>query len=247
MTDLPAAPERIRIRQVAICAPDIRPVERAVEQALDITAAHRDKPGAPIWMFNGVFPVGDTFLEILQPERSSAPTQKFLDKQGGAAGYMLLLQVDDIDRARARATAVGVRIAMDMPKRNYHGVTAQALHLHPGDTRGALTSFDWMENWEDWAWGGDAWRWHQRTDVVQGIVGAEIASADPDALAAHYALLLGRPVHDDNTIELDGGTLRFVAGAPGARDRLSGIDMTATDRARVGETVEVARTTIALV
>ena len=86
MSELPPAPDRIRIRQIAICTPDIRPVERAVEQELDITPVHRDRPGAPIWMFNGVFPVGDTFLEILQPERPEAPTRKFLEKQGGAAG-----------------------------------------------------------------------------------------------------------------------------------------------------------------
>jgi hypothetical protein len=69
MSDLPTAPERIRVRQIALCAPDIRPVERQAEQALDITASQRDKPGPLIWMYNGVFPIGDSFLEILQPER----------------------------------------------------------------------------------------------------------------------------------------------------------------------------------
>ena len=81
MSQLPPAPDKIRIRQIALCVPDIRPVERQVEQVLDITAAHRDKPGPPIWMYNGVFPVGASFLEILQPERPEAPTTKFLQKQ----------------------------------------------------------------------------------------------------------------------------------------------------------------------
>ena len=80
MSELPPAPAKIRIRQIALCVPDIRPVERQVEQVLDITASHRDKPGPPIWMYNGVFPVGDSFLEILQPERPEAPTTKFLQK-----------------------------------------------------------------------------------------------------------------------------------------------------------------------
>ncbi len=115
MATLPPAPERMRIRQIAICAPDIRPVERAVVQALDITPVHRDKPGPPIWMYNGVFAIGDTFLEILQPERPEAPTTKFLEKQGGAAGYMLIIQVDDMDRARARAEAAGVRVVWEIP------------------------------------------------------------------------------------------------------------------------------------
>jgi hypothetical protein len=247
MSNLPPAPEHIRIRQIAICAPDIRPVEREVERALDITPAHRDKPGAPIWMFNGVFAIGDTFLEILQPERPEAPTQKFLEKQGGAAGYMLILQVDDLAKARARAEAAKVRIVMDMPVREYHGVKGSGIHLHPGDTGGVLTSFDWMEDWDSWAWAGQAWPWHRRTDVVSGMVAAEISSTDPDRVAARFSELLGRDLDDDRSIGLDNTRVRFVEGPAGSRDRLTGIDMTATDRARVGETFEFARTLVRLV
>ena len=247
MSNLPPAPEQIRIRQIAICAPDIRPVEREVERALDITPAHRDRPGAPIWMFNGVFVVGDTFLEILQPERAEAPTQKFLEKQGGAAGYMLILQVNDLAKARARAEAAKVRVVMDMPVREYHGVKGGGIHLHPGDTGGVLTSFDWMEDWDSWAWAGQAWPWHRRTDVVSGMVAAEISSTDPDRVANRFSELLGRALDDDRSIGLDGTRIRFVEGPTGSRDRLTGIDMTATDRARVGETFEFARTLVRLV
>ncbi len=247
MTELPPAPDRIRIRQIAICAPDIWPVEKAVAETLQITPTHRDKPGAPIWMYNGVYAVGDTFLEILQPERAEAPTQKFLEKQGGAAGYMLLLQVDDLSKARARAEAAGVRIVMDMPQREYHGVKAAAIHLHPADTGGVLTSFDWMEDWDSWAWAGQAWPWHQRTSVVSNMVAAEISSADPDRVAARFAEFIGRDLNDDRSIELENSQIRFVEGPAGSRDRLTGIDMTATDRARVGETHEFARTLVRLV
>lgn len=247
MSQLPPAPDRIRIRQIAICAPDIWPVERAVGRDLEITPSQRDRPGPPIHMFNGVYPIGHTFLEILQPERPEAPTQKFLEKQGGAAGYMLLLQVDDIARAHARAKAVGVRVVMEVPKREHHGVESTAIHLHPGDTCGVLTSFDWMADWDAWAWGGSAWQWHQRTGVVSAIVGAEIASTHADPVAARFAELLGREVDDDRTIALEGSYLRFVDAPAGTRDRLTGIDMTATDRSRVGETFEYARTTVRLV
>lgn len=247
MSELPPAPDRIRIRQIAICCPDIRPVERAVEAALEITPVHRDRPSAPIWMFNGVFPVGNTFLEILQPERPEAPTQKFLEKQGGAAGYMLILQVDDLAKARARAEAAGVRIVADMPARDYHGVKGAAIHLHPADTGGALTSFDWMEDWDSWAWAGAAWPWHQRTDVVSRIVAAEISATDPGKVGARFAELLGRELAADGTIALEDSSIRFVDAAAGSRDRLTGIDMTATDRARAGETFEFCRTTVRLV
>jgi len=247
MNNLPPAPERIRIRQIAICAPDTRPTEREVESALDITPVHRDRPGAPIWMFNGVFAIGNTFLEILQPERPEAPTQKFLDKQGGAAGYMLILQVDDLGKARARAEAANVRIVMDMPIREHNGVKGGGIHLHPGDTGGVLTSFDWMEDWDSWAWAGQAWPWHRRTDVVSGMVAAEISSTDPDRVATRFSELLGRELDADGSIALDDTSVRFVDGPAGSRDRLTGIDMTATDRARAGETFEFARTLVKLV
>ncbi len=247
MSDLPPSLENIRIRQIAICAPDIRPVERAVEHALDITPAHRDKPGAPIWMFNGVFAIGDTFLEILQPERPEAPTRKFLEKQGGAAGYMLILQVDDLEKARTRAEAANVRVVMEFPIRDYHGIKGGAIHLHPGDTGGVLTSLDWMEDKDSWAWAGPAWPWHRRTDVVSGMVAAEISSTDPDRVAKRFSELLGRDLDDDRAIALDDSHVRFVEGPAGSRDRLTGIDMTATDRNRAGETFEFARTVVRLV
>lgn len=247
MSKLPPAPGKIRIRQIAICTPDIRPVEREIEQAFDITPVHRDRPGPPIWMFNGVFAIGNTFLEILQPERPEAPTQKFLEKQGGAGGYMLILQVDDLAKARARAEAANVRIVMDMPVREYHGVKGGAIHLHPGDTGGALTSFDWMEDWDSWAWAGQAWPWHRRTDVVSGMVAAEIASANADQVANRFSELLGRELDDERSIALEDTRVRFVDAPAGSRDRLTGIDMLATDRARVGETWEFARTRFRLV
>lgn len=247
MHDLPNLAKRVRIRQVALCTDDIWPVETAVAQQLQVTPVHRDKPGAPIWMFNSVIAIGSTFLEILQPERAAAPTQKFLDKQGGPAGYMLLLQVDDIDAARARAEAANVRVVMDMPKRSYHGITGAAVHLHPGDTGGVLTSLDWMEDWDSWAWGGQAWPWHQRTDVVSGIVGVEVTCADPAKVAQGFARFIGREVDARGRMQLDESYVHFVKGDSGQRDRLTAIDMAATDRTRVGEQFEFARTKVRLV
>ncbi|MGB0998075.1 MAG: hypothetical protein ACPGXJ_07325 [Pseudomonadales bacterium] len=247
MSNLPSPATKIRIRQIALCTEDIWPVETAVAQQLEITPVHRDKPGAPIWMYNSVIAVGNTFLEILQPERASAPTQKFLDKQGGPGGYMLLLQVDDLDAARARAEAADVRIVMDAPKRKYHGVNGAAIHLHPGDTGGVLTSFDWMEEWDSWAWGGQAWPWHQRTDVVKGIVGAEISCANPKSVAERFSEFIGRSVDAKGRMELDESYINFVQGNAEERDRLTAIYMLAADDANRGKEFEFARTKIRLI
>ncbi len=247
MSNLPKPAAKIRIRQVALCTDDIWPVETAIARELEITPVHRDKPSAPIWMYNSVIAVGNTFLEILQPERTSAPTQKFLNKQGGPGGYMLLLQVDDLDAARTRAEAAKVRVVMDAPKRKYHGVTGAAVHLHPADTGGVLTSFDWMEEWESWAWGGQAWPWHQRTDVVSGIVGAEISCSDPGRVAQRFSEFVGRGVDAQGRMELDESYIDFVQGNSEERDRLTAVDMRASVHACRGQEFEFARTKIRLV
>jgi hypothetical protein len=247
MSQLPRGAGRIRIRQVAICAPAVWPVETAVSGTLGVATSHRDRPGPPIWMTNAVMAVGDTFLEIIEPVHPDAPSQRFLDKQGGPGGYMLLLQVDDLAAARARAEAAGVRVVLDLPERDYHGVTGAAVHLHPADTGGVLTSFDWMQDADAWAWGGRAWPWHRHTEVVSGIVGVEISSTDPDRVAYRFAEILGREIDANGDIALDGSYIRFVRGQTGSRDRLTGIDITASDRSRVGETHVFARTTISLV
>ncbi len=241
------APFTVRLRQIAICAPDIWPVEREVIDKLQIATVHRDRPQPTFWMSNAVMPVGDTFLEILQPERDEAPTRKFLEKQGGAAGYMLLLQVSDLDAARQRVDSMNIRVVHAAPPAERNGIMSGGIHLHPADTRGVLTSLDWMEDWDEWAWAGTTWHWHRREDVVNKIVAAEISSAEPDQVAERFARLLDRPVGPDREIALDEGVLRFVAAPADQRDRLTGIDMQAADRSRAGERFEFCRTLVRLV
>ena len=79
------------------------------------------------------------------------------------------------------------------------------------------------------------------------MVAAEISSTNPDRVANKFSELLGRDLDDDRTIALDDSHIRFVEGPAGSRDRLTGIDMTATDRNRAGETFEFARTVVRLV
>jgi len=241
-----AGTDMVRIRQVALCTDDIWREEKRLVTALDIAGVHRDPPNV-FEMRNTVFAVGDTFLEILQPVAESAPSARFLAKHGGPGGYMLLLQVGDRDAARARVDELGVRVVHDSPPARQHGVEASALHLHPADTGGTLISIDTMDPPDGWAWGGRAWKGHAHTDVVDGIVGVELRSHDPDQLAERFGRLVGRAVDGDRTIGLDGGEVRVVEGPAGSPDQLTAIDMHATDRRRAGETVVVAGTDIRLV
>ncbi len=242
----PSPNDTVRIRQVALCTDDIWRDEKQLVTELDIAGVHRDPPNV-FEMRNTVFAVGETFLEILQPVADTAPSARFLAKHGGPGGYMLLLQVGDREAARARVDALGVRVVFDAPLSRVHGVEASSLHLHPGDTGGTLISLDTMDPPDGWAWGGRAWQGHAHTGVVDGIVGVELRSADPDVLAERFGRLVGRQVGDDRTIELDGGVVRVVSGPDGSPDQLTAVEMRATDRTRVGETVVVSGTELRLV
>jgi hypothetical protein len=242
MTDV----DQVRIRQVALCTDDIWRDEKQVIAALDVAGVHRDPPNR-FAMANTVFAVGETFLELLQPVTDSAPSARFLARHGGPGGYMLILQVGDRGAARDRVDRLGIRVVFDAPPAPHHGVEASALHLHPADTGGTLVSLDTMDPPQGWAWGGPSWRHHVHTGVVDRIVGVELRSAGPDELAHRFGRLVGRPVDDDRTIHLDGGTVRVVAGPDARPDQLTAVEIHATERRRTGETVVISGTEIRLV
>lgn len=236
----------VRIRQVALCSDDIWAEEQRLVNDLGIAAVHRDPPNV-FEMRNAVFAVGDTFLEVLQPETASAPTARFLERRGGPSGYMLLMQVDDLNATRRRVGELGIRIVHDEPPARIHGVEAAAIHLHPADTGGTIMSFDRMIPADGWAWAGRSWRGHVHTDVVDRIVGVELTSADPDALASRFARLVGRSVTADRTIELDDGRVTIVAGAADAPDGLTAVELHTPVPDRRGVRHVVAGTELRLV
>lgn len=244
--DLPAGRAPVRIRQIALCTDDIWREEQHIVAELGVAAVHRDPPNV-FKMRNSVFAVGDTFLEVLQPESDDAPSARFLTRRGGPGGYMLIMQVDDLADARARVEALDIRIVHDAEPARVHGVGAAALHLHPGDTGGTLMSFDQMDPTDAWAWAGCSWRSHVHTDVVASIVGAELTSGDPDRLATRFGQLVDRSVAADRSIGLDGGRVSIVGGPADQPDRLSAVEMRTTDAGRVGTTHVIAGTEIRLV
>jgi hypothetical protein len=239
-------PPSVRVRQVALCTDDIWREERSLVADLGVAAVHRDPPNV-FEMRNAVFAVGDTFLEVLQPDTETAPSARFLQRRGGPGGYMLIMQVDDLDAARRRVDELGVRVVYELGPERIHGVEAAAIHLHPADTGGAIMSFDRMAPPDEWAWAGRGWRRHVHRDVVDGIVGVELSSGDPDALAGRFGRLVGRPVDDDRQIRLDGGRVTIIGGDVGEPDQLTAVEVRTTDSTQVGATHLVAGTEVRLV
>ncbi len=186
-----------------------------------------------------MYPIGDKLLEIVSPTRDGTTAGRLLDKRGGDGGYMVILEVDDLDPVRPRLEQVGARIVYEAAGEGIVG-----LHLHPADVGGAILSLDQADTWGEWPWAGPVWRQHVKGEVVTEVLAVVIEADDPATMAARWGEVLGREVVDD-TIVLDQGEIRFVpAGERG--EGVGGFVLRVSDPTRAGET-EICGCTFQLV
>ncbi len=218
----------MRLRQVAFVARELEPTVEALCDVLGVRVAYRD-PGVGVFgLRNAVMPLGDTFLEVVSPERPDTTAGRLLERRGGDGGYMVIVQSQDRDADRARVDALGVRVVWEAALDD-----AATLHLHPRDVGGAILSLDWMDPPDSWRWAGPRWRDAVRTDAVTGIAGVEIQARDPAAMARRWGEVLARPVRRDAGAALvalpDGGEIRFVPERDSRGEGVSGLVVSAAD------------------
>jgi hypothetical protein len=220
----------MRLRQIALVAADLAAAEADIRAVLGLDYAYADPGVGKFGLTNAVFPVGETFLEVVSPKQEGTTAGRLLEKRGGDGGYMVILQVKDIEVARAGIAAAKARV---VEQADLHGGTVAMSHVHPKDIGGAILSLDYMDPWERWEWGGPGWRDHLRTDVSTGIVGAELQGDDPYAMAVRWGAVLGREVEAMGEywrIGLDeGGELRFVRADDGRGEGLGRFDVAVRD------------------
>ncbi|HEY2389479.1 MAG TPA: VOC family protein [Candidatus Binatia bacterium] len=221
----------MRLRQVALVARDLEAVVADCCAVLGLEVAFRDPEIATFGLRNALMPIGDTFLEVVSPVREDATAARFLERRRGDGGYMVIVQTDDLDAARARLATLGVRVVFDVA---FDDVAT--LHLHPRDVGGAILSLDVARPPESWRWAGPVWRAHVRTDVSAAIAGVEIQAADPAAMAARWSAILERPSREGGPgtylIPLDDGVIRLVRARDERGDGVAGLDVRVHDRAR---------------
>jgi hypothetical protein len=242
----------MRLRQVATVARELEPVVNDFRSVLGIEVAYRDPGVSAFGLHNAVMPVGDTFLEVVSPSKKGTTAGRFLERQGGDAGYMVILQTkESMDTFRRRMKKLGIRMIWTADHDDIRGT-----HLHPKDVGGAILSVDWASPPESWRWAGPQWHAKVRTQVVREIVAAELASRDPAAMARRWAQVVKKEAVAKGDgrweIALDRGRLLFgpvqAGGAEGvvafhfdAADARRALDVAARrglpsvgDRARVG-------------
>lgn len=224
----------MRLRQIALVAAELRPVEQALIEAFDLEVCFRDPGIASFGLRHGLYAIGDRILEVVVPKEEGTTAGRYLERRGGDGGYMVLVQVDDVEAHRTRLAGTDIRIVYEA-----RGAGITGLHLHPGDVGGAIVSIDQADPPESWGWAGQDWAYHSASSVVSDLVAVEIQADDPAAMAARWSTALDRPVGDEGAIALDDAVIRFAPATDGRGDGLAAADLVAVDRARAGQTVEV--------
>ena len=215
----------IRLRQVALVASSLDPVVAALTSQLRLRVAYRDPSVALFGLQNAVMPIGSQFVEVVCPLPGSDGTDtaagRHLGRLGGDGGYMVICQTDDQAGVRSRAAASGVRVAFEADDHGY-----RIMQLHPRDTGGSFLEVDHQpggsDPWGPWAPAGPRWASEVCTDVVDGITGVTVASADPERTASVWGSVLGVPVEDPPGIRLENAVVRFV---PGPVDTLTAVNV----------------------
>jgi hypothetical protein len=224
----------MRLRQIALVARNLRPVESAICETLGLEVCFRDPGLSHFGLRHGLYPIGDHLLEVVAPKQDGTTAERFLDRRGGDGGYMVIVQVDDLEAERARLDTSGIRIVFTA-----EGSGVRGLHLHPKDVGGAILSIDQADPSESWGWAGQDWQYHRRESIVNDLVGVEIQAENPDTMARRWSVALGKPVSGSRTIELSDAAIRFVEARDGRGDGLAAANLVSTDRSRVGETIEL--------
>jgi hypothetical protein len=217
----------MRIRQIVFAARDLQRNADALQRVLALDAPFADPGVAEFGLHNAVFVFGDQFVEIVSPTQGSTTAGRLIDKRGDG-GYMLILQTDDFERERTRLDALGVRRvwAKDLSD-------IRAMHLHPKDIGGAIVSIDQPVPASSWRWGGPGWAVQPGAAGAQRVVGVTVAAADPMAMAARWAQVLGlaapQRAGDGWRLALDGGAIDFSA-ADARGEGLAGYALAVADR-----------------
>lgn len=241
--DLTSADMWIRLRQIAVACADLNEVATGLSAVFGVEACFTDPGVATFGLKNTLWPIGTQFIECVTPignDPASTAAGRYMQRRGGDTGYMVICEVDDIAARRATVDELGVRVAYDL---NFPDEGHIGIQLHPADTGGSFLEMDQMvmpgggEPGGPWWPAGRNWHPYVRTDRVDAITAATIASPNPLALATRWAEITQVPFDLDDEqrpmLAFENAVIRFVPESDGRGERLCGIDLGCTNLAQV--------------
>lgn len=231
--------EYLRLRQICLVARDLEAVTAQICKTFGVEVCMRSPGVNRHGLNNTVTPFGPTFMEVVanQPDKALEDTTagRYLLRIGGDGGYMVILDSDDALRWRPHFEKVGVRIAQDLDRPTY-----RAAQMHPKDVGGTLMSIGHDVGGDDllgdWHAAGKDWKKFMHTERVAAIAGVTMQSDDPKRLAARWAEIWKKPVHDDASglhVHTDNCKFYFVADKNGRGETMAGLDIKVNDKAAV--------------
>ncbi len=225
----------LRLRQIALVAAELAPVEAQLKDVLGIDVCYHDPGVGHYGLENALLPIGNQLLEVVAPIQENTAGGRYLERRGGNGGYMVITQCDEHAPRRRRVEDLGIRIVNQFETDEFRN-----MQMHPKDTGGSFFEIDEQlgPNAHDpdgpWEPAGPDWKSGQRLERVRGIAAAEIQADDPAAVAARWAEIaeidLGRDVNGNPTLKLDNAALRFVPCTDGRPEGLGGLDIIAADK-----------------
>jgi hypothetical protein len=154
-----------------------------------------------------VFAHVDCFLDVISPTQPGTAAGRYLGRHGGDGGYMVIFDLEDLEGARSRAQESGVRVVWQIDLPDISGT-----HLHPADMSGAIVSLDESRPYGTWRWGGPQWTGQTGSGADGRLAGITVAVADPAAVAARWAHVLGvrASAAGEPTLALEDAEVRFT-------------------------------------
>ncbi|MGD8809249.1 MAG: VOC family protein [Gammaproteobacteria bacterium] len=117
-----------RIEHVAIAVHDLQETRKLLEDVLGIEMDYEEQLGATRL---AMFPVGETFIELLKTDAPDSQTGKWLAENGQSL-YHLCFEVEDIDGALAEMKQKNVKLLDETPRTGHGG--ARIAFLDPRST-----------------------------------------------------------------------------------------------------------------
>lgn len=226
----------LRLRQICLTAPALGPAEALLTDVMGLEVCHRDGNVGKYGLENALWPVNDRFIEIVAPTKDGTAAGRFMERNPGGAGYMLIFDCDNPVERVEWAAAQGVRVANHLEHNAGDQGGFFGNQLHPKDCRATFLEFDHTTGGEAldgpyWP-AGAGWQAHRKTDVIRKMTGATVSTPDPADLAAHWGAIMHEdPATDgeDRVFEIDGQAIRLTKRRAEGREWLSEMAFDAVD------------------
>ncbi|MEM7100430.1 MAG: hypothetical protein AAF541_19335 [Pseudomonadota bacterium] len=228
----------LRLRQIALVAQKLPPVESDLIEVMGLKVCYRDPGVGYFGLQNALFPIGNQLLEVVAPVQDDTAGGRYLERRGGDGGYMVITQCDEHLPRRKRVESLGVRLAHQFETDEFRN-----MQLHPKDTGATFFEIDEQlgerahEPDGPWEPAGPNWQ-AARVDHMQGILAAELQCDNPISVGARWAEISDLPLSPEGEIVLDNATLRFVECRDGRPEGLGGIDVATSDAAGILQRAE---------